>query len=243
MSPPAATRTHVRNRLLDLGDVNPLLEDGATLDEAITAALSRYSLDRPRQLVADVNGSGSPFYPLTGASKVLTSWLDGLSSILAIDYPAGTVSASYQPTYLNQTFDWRLYADSTVTYLRLLTVTPKTGEKLRITYTAPHLHDSTGSSVPVSDLDALYDLSASYACLALATKMAASSDSVITADSTNYRDGQLRFKQQADAWEASYQDRLGIKDGVAAGSAVSDWVRTAPPGVPFLTHNRRWGAR
>jgi len=173
--------------------------------------------------------------------------VDGASSIQSIDYPAGTVAVGYTPTWLDPDNDWTYYRNETGLYLRLTSAQPTASEKVRVTYTAPHTHTSATDTVPSQDLDALCDLAAYYACLALATKAAASSDSVIAADSTNYRDGQLRFKQQAEEWLASYGERMGIsvgKDGTTApagASSTGDWNRTNTVGGAFLTHSRRWG--
>lgn len=240
MAPPQTTRDKVRRRIVDLSETNPLAEDFAVLDEAIAAAISHYSGDRPRELVADVNGTGNEYYPLTGGSAVLAGWVDGSSSIRAIDFPASTVAAGYQPTWLDPDLDWTYYRDASVIYLRFRSAVPQTGQKARVGYTAPHVHDTTTDTIPPGDLDALCDLAAHYACQALATKYAAFQDSTLMADSTNYRDGQLRFKQQADAWLDSYRDRLGIKDGVQGASATADWTRAGTTGMPMLTHSRRW---
>lgn len=247
MAPPSATLTKVRRRIDDLSATNPISADGDVLDEAIESAVSRYTNDRPRELTADVTGTGSEFYPLTGGSAVLASWSDGVSQITAIDYPAKPVSAGYWPTWLD-TSDWTTYRDGAgVLYLRFLAAQPSVTEKARVTYTAAHVHTTILDTIPAGDLDAVCDLAASYACTALATKASASQDSLISADSTNYRDSQLRFNQQAKAWLESYYARMGISvgangaAGVAGASAVADWNRTNTAGGPFLTHRRRWG--
>lgn len=242
MAAPAATRTKVRNRIIDLSATNPLMVDATTLDEAISAATTRFSQDRPREVVVDVTGAGSDFYPLTGGSSVAASWVDGSSRVVSIDYPAGAVANGYTPSWLDPDNDWTTYRSASVTYLRFRNAAPSATETARVTYTAPHTHTSVTDTVPAQDLDALCDLAAHYACLALATKAAASQDSVIAADSTNYRDSQLRFKQQAEAWLASYEARMGIKEGgVAGASATADWNRSNTVGQPWLTHHRRWG--
>lgn len=241
MTAPAGTLTKVRRRIDDLSATNPIAADGDVLDEAIASAVSRYTTDRPRELTADVTGTGSEFYPLTGGGAVLASWSDGVSQILAIDYPAAPVAAGYAPNWLDSSFDWTTYRDATIEYLRFRSVTPTATEKARVTYTAPHVHTTVLDTIPPGDLDAVCDLAASYACQALATKAAATQDSLIAADSTNYRDGQLRFSQQAKNWEDSYKRRMNIKDDEIGASAVADWNRTATTGGPFLTHRRRWG--
>lgn len=250
MAAPTATRSAVRYRLIDTDATNPLLSDATTLDNAIAAAVAKYQLDRPRLVTADVTGNGTPYYVLVGTGAVLASWSDQFSTIAQIEYPAAAVGADHVPTFLNRQDDWQEdYRDATKTYLRLRTVSPSASETLRITYAAPHTHTSVTDTVPTADLEALYDLAAHYACLELGTKMAGSSDSVISADSVNYRDSQLRYRQQAQDWLASYNRRMGIAggDGGNAGggkpgsSAVADWDRTLQNGrMPFLTHHPRW---
>lgn len=241
MAAPTTTRNAVRYRLVDLDASNPLLTDATTLDAAIGMAVTKYSQDRPRTVVEDEAGNGTGFFVVVGSGAVLASWLDGFSAIDWIDYPAGAVSATYVPNPLNADRDWTFYKDASKTYLWLKNASPAASETVRISYTGVHTHTSLSDTVPAADLDALYDLSAYFACIMLATKMAASSDSTIQADSTNYRDGQLRFKQQAEMWLASYADRLALaKDGSPAGaSAWGNWDGRLQNGREFLTHPSR----
>jgi hypothetical protein len=241
MAAPDATRQEVRYRLLDLDLVNPLLSDNAALDSAISQATTKYSQDRPYTVVEDELGNGTPFFVLVGVGAVLASWVDGFSDIQSIDYPAAAISATYQPTWLEPGEDWTAYRDASKTYLWLRNAAPTASETVRITYTVRHTHTSALDTVPAADSDALWDLSAHCACVMLATKMAASSDSTMGADSVNHRDGQLRFKQQAEMWLQSYAERLGLAtDGSPAGaSANADWdSRNIQIGRRWLTHGR-----
>jgi len=248
MAAPTATRNALRYRIMDIDATNPLLADATTLDFAINAAVAKYSQDRPRRVVADVTGNDTPYYVLVGSGALLSAWSDRTSGIEQIEYPAAAVGANHVPTFLERQDDWQEdYQDATKTYLRLLTVTPAASETLRIRYTALHTHTTVTDTVLPADLEALYDLSAHYACLELGTKMAGSSDSVISADSVNYRDSQLRYKQQAELWLASYNRSMGIGgaggsgggSGVPGGSAVADWDQTYQSGRSFLTHGGR----
>lgn len=241
MPAPPLTYDKVRYRLMDLGEDNPRFESDDVLEEAITAAVSHYADDRPRDdVVEDVAGNGTGYYALTGASPVLASWTDGFSRVTGIDFPAGAVASGYTPTWLDPDLDWRTYRDETALYLYLPNHAPALTETLRITYTARHTHTAATDTVPAGDYDAVCDLAAHYACLMLATKAAGNQDSVIAADATNYRDAQLRYKQQAEAWLKSYERRLGITDGIAPASAVADWTRPSTAFWPMLTHSRRW---
>jgi hypothetical protein len=240
--PPDATRAKVRYRLVDTDADNPALVDFTTLDAAIVNALGRYSQDRPRIVTEDETGAGSGYFVLVGTGAVLASWIDGFSDVLAIEYPAAAVSATHAPTFLSRQDDWTFYRDATKTYLRLLSATPSASETVRITYSTPHSHDTASDTVPTADVEALCDLAAHYACLALATQKAGSTDSSFAADSVNYRDSQLRYKQQAEAWLASYERRMGQGEasGVGGASATGDWdQRYQASGWHFLTHSPR----
>lgn len=242
MAAPDETRQKVRWRLLDVDLVNPLIVDASTLDESIAMATHRYSQDRPREVVEDETGAGSPYFVVVGAGAVLASWVDGYSSVQRIDYPAAAISSSYTPTPLDPGRDWAYERDASKTYLRLTSAVPTASETVRITYTAPHTHTSVTDTVPANDLDALCDLAAYYACLQLGTKAAGSSDPTIGADSVNYRDSQLRYKQQAELWLTSYADHLGQSDdGKPAGaSSWANWdSRNIAVGRPWLTHPSR----
>lgn len=239
--PPDATRTALRYRIMDLSPDNPLLVTPESLDAAIAQAVTKYSQDKPRDVVEDETGNGTPYFVVVGSGAVLASWLDQFSQIQWIDYPAGAVSATYQPNPL-QPRDWTFYADASKTYLWLKNATPTVSETVRIAYTALHTHTSTTDTIPPADLDALYDLSAYYACIMLATKAAGNSDSTIAADSVNYRDAQLRYKQQAAEWLASYADRMGQQpDGKPAGASAMANLdsRNIAVGWPWLTHAAR----
>lgn len=242
MTAPSATLNKVRYRIIDVATTNPLMVSATTLEEAVVQAVTRYSRDRPLISVADVVGNGTPYYPIIGAGAVLANWTDGLSRIQSVEYPAGSVGANHVPSYLVESDDWEYYETPSITYVRFKTATPAATETLRISYSSRHTHTTVTDTVKAFDLDALCDLAAFFSCMALATKAAASSDPSINADSVSHRDAQLKFKQQADAWLTSYNDRMGIKtgEGVRGASAVGDWDGTFQTGLPFLTH---WGRR
>lgn len=244
MPAPTTTKTKVQQRLMDTSTTNPNLPTDGALEEAITNAVIKFSQDRPRLIVADVTGNGTPYYIL---STVLSAWVDEFSRVEQIEYPASAPGADYVPSYLQEADDWEYYATPSNKYLRLKTVVPAATETLRVTYSTLHTHTTVTDTVPSAHLDALCDLAAHFACMALATKMAGSNDPLIKADSVNYRDSQLKYSQQAKAWLDAYNDKMGISGSDAAGgggakgaSATADWDRGYQTGLPFLTH---WGRR
>ncbi len=219
-----STRTEsieaVRARLIDPGRVGGAKTmEPADVGRAIDTAVTRYSKDRPRELITGFSGSASHYYDMP---TNLPSWVRGFSVIVAVDYPAGTLSG--QPQWMAQR-DWEIYANATDTeYVYFPVYAPGTAETVRVTYTAPHSHTDSADTVYAGDLEAVRDLGASIVCEMLATRSAGLRDSGISADSVNYRDAQLRYTQEAKAWFEKYRVAMGFPlDGSpkAAGIVTS----------------------
>lgn len=242
MVAPTTTISKIRRRIDDLSETDPLVGDFDIIDEAVLQAVSRYAQDRPRVLVEDETGNGTPYYVLVGTGALLASWADGFSQIRQIEYPAAAVGASHTPSYLEQQDDWdTTYRDATKTYLRLRSVSPSASETLRITYTALHTHTTVTDTVPPTDLDALCDLAASYVCQALASSAASTLSITLGQFRVSGSEGQASAAKQASAWLASYQRRIGVDtSGATAGAAsYSDWDASLQYGGRFLTHGGR----
>lgn len=104
-------------------------------ERLIKAALERYSHDAPDEITTDVTGDGGKYYAI-GTS--LTSFVEGFSRILTIQYPAPAVASDEAPTYLEPE-DWDDdYWASDVRYLWLPNLAPPATEALRIRFTAPY---------------------------------------------------------------------------------------------------------
>ena len=113
---------------------NTELEEIARLRQ-IKAAVEAYSYDRPDRLTADVTGDGGRYYSITSS---LSGWTEGLSRIVAIEYPAEAISSDHTPQYLDSE-SWRDdYYDGTTRYLFLPLHTPAGTETMRITYLAAY---------------------------------------------------------------------------------------------------------
>lgn len=142
------TLSDIRERLRrDLRDTEaPNRWDDDQLDRHIARALSDVSLAAPRELSADIQ--------TTAGSRVLdVSPLDGLIAIEAIEYPIDR----YPPAYVG----FSRWAE-TVT---LHTDAPPDGSDARVFYTAGHVLDGNGSTVPATLEDALATGAAGYAAL------------------------------------------------------------------------------
>lgn len=218
-----ATRTEsieaVRARLVDPGrgggaKTMELADIGLALDSAV----ARYSKDKPRKLIVSFSGSGARYYSV---ASYLPGWIRGFSEIVAVEYPAVSISDDEEPQWLDPR-DWEIYSSATDTeYLYFPIHTPGTTETVRVVFTARHTHTDDSDTVYEQDLEAVRDLAASIACEMLATRASGFGSSGIAADSVNYRDSQLRYSQQAKAWLEKYKRHMGIPvDGSAKAAGI-----------------------
>ncbi len=230
---PALTRTHVRRHLKDTDASNPLLSD-AEIDQAFDAALKTYSRDRARAVADPISGDGRAYQiPLPGR------WIAGFSRVNSIEYPTGN-----QPRTILEASDYQI-VDTVLGRqpLRALEFasTPDAGtDNILVSYTTRHVHNDELDTVPAEDFEAVTWLAASIACATIATKMAGSSDSVIAADSVQYRDSQLRYKQQSEAFKKMYDDFVKGDGSVRAAGAMTDWDTNMSYRGDRLFHPRRW---
>lgn len=142
------TLTDIRDRLRrDLRDTaQPYQWDDDQLDRHIARSLSDVSLAAPRELSADL--------PTTPGSRAFDiSPLAGLIAIEAIEYPAG----QYPPAYTG----FSRWAETVTLHTGGL----PDGSDARLYYTAAHVLDDGGSTVPTSLEDALATGAAGYAAL------------------------------------------------------------------------------
>lgn len=144
------TLSDIRTRLrLDLGDPDALRWDDDALDRHIARALSELSLAIPRELTADL--ATTP-----GSRELSLGSLSGLVEVEAAEYPAG----KFPPVYVRFA-TW----EGTLT---LHTPTAPDGGDARLYYTAAHLLDEEGSTLPSTLEEVLLTGAAAYAALELA---------------------------------------------------------------------------
>jgi len=204
--------------------------------EHIKAALEKYSRDRPDEAHLDKAGDGGKYYEIN--TTTFTSWVEGFSRILKIEYPAATIADDERPRFLLPAHDWALYWEETKHYLYLPNHAPKSSEEMRITYTTPYAFSGSPEEVdiPAQDFYALCALAASYCCGALAAKYGQTLDSTIGADAVQYGSKSGRYERRADKLLQKYNDHMGIpKSGVKASSVIHEW----DPGRPAMDPRRR----
>jgi hypothetical protein len=205
----------------------------AARSSLVESAIEHYSHDLPDEVTTDVSGDAGKYY---GVSVSLTSWSEGFSQIIAIEYPAPTVASDEAPTYLEpEDWDDDYWADG-VRYLYLPNHAPAVADTMRIRYTAPYTATATAYTIPVAHFSAVCYLAAGLCAQAIANKYSRTNDSSIAADSVNHTTRATEWASRARAMIKLYHEQLNIQDdsgGQPAGQFV-DW-NTEPAGG-----RRRW---
>ena len=200
------------------------------------AVRSGYSKDRPKKTVVDVTGTGAFDYAITG----LTGYVEDFSTILQVEYPVDDTS---QEQDLLEEDEWELYRKPAGLFLRFKETTPSTSQSFRATFTAPWEFTTSNSSeslaIPSPDIDAIANLSASFAFGRMASKFVRASDPTISADMVDRRTKSDHYRSLAKDYAKMYRDHIGKpSESVAAGGFV-DWDPRLQTGVDRLTHPKR----
>lgn len=132
---PEADILAVRRRIKDTHASHPFLDDD-DIDSAIQLAVTGdYSRHRPREVVVDESGTGTPFICLSD----LEEWEDNFSRVVSVEYPALDITSDTgPPQYLDPVNEWREYDNASKRYLHLRTTTPAVTDTLRIILTKTH---------------------------------------------------------------------------------------------------------
>ncbi|NQV14507.1 hypothetical protein HQ531_03540 [bacterium] len=135
-------------------DVATKLTDPDDFTAALDAAREDLNQNHPRVMVATENGDGAAY------EWVLANWIDDVSVIKAVEYPAG----ERIPVYLEDDE----YAMVTVGSLRLLTLTPGATETIKISYTIAWTLADGDVTVPERNFEAVCNRAAAVCCRQLA---------------------------------------------------------------------------
>lgn len=215
----------------------------AARDEMVKAAIERYSTDRPDDVTADVTGDGGRYYVIP---TILTSWSEGFSRIVSIEYPAAVIASDEVPVYLDPE-DWDdNYKSGSTRYLFLPNHSPAATETMRIKYTAPYVLSANAYDTPPGDFFAICNLAAGLACQAIAAKYSRTTDSTISADSVDHLTRAQEFSRRSREFIAMYNEHIGLGgDSDGAGGKVLpagefvDWDTAPGRNRQWLTHRNR----
>jgi hypothetical protein len=195
------------------------LVDPTDYNDAITAALARYSKGKPRILVRDLPGTDGHDLALP------VEWSPDFSEVRSLEYPIGTV-----PADLLQPGCWALYQSPTSTVIRLDDLAPAATETIRCTFVVLH----TEATLPATDVEPVADIAAAICLLQLAAAYGNSTDSTIQADSVDHQSKTDQYRRLATELRRKGLAALGLDDEDAAPAAA---VVASPP--PRRT---RWGS-
>jgi hypothetical protein len=198
-------------------------------DLKIAEALNIYSKHRPDIAVDDIPGDGGHDYDFPD------EWVEGFSEIKSVEYPLG-----YVPETLLDADSYYVYQNTTKKQIRLVEVAPAATETFRVTFTIPR----TIASILETDEDAFCRLGAALCLEDLANAFAQTGDSIINADSVNYRAKSGEFSARAKRCMSFYNKHIGIKndDTTTAASSVMNMEMNYPGGSDRLTHPK-WARR
>jgi len=180
----------------------------------VRPALAQFSIDRPREVIEEQAGTGSPYLSLPA------SWSAGFSTVLGIECPARQT-----PPVLLDAKSWMLTrSTSDVTAEKiLLDRTPSASQYVRIRFSAPWPEPTMTATVDKIDdvsYSAVTALATSFLLLHLAAKAVRARQGPM---SSNYPDGNDRgtnLREIADRWRAVYDAYLGRSTANDQGGVI-----------------------
>lgn len=208
----------------------------AEKNRAIAGAVRIYARHRPRVVVVDMGGVGTHVASLF----ILDGWDDAFSVVKSVEYPVDDTKAGKS---ILDTRDWTVYQAPDGKELHLLGgAVIAEGEAVRVTYTAAHVVDDLGSTIPQVDEVAVQALAASGFCRILAAAYAETADSSIGADSVDTVSKRREYEAMARSFEQEFSSASGIKPGKPCpAAAVVNWDLNLSNGMgDRITHPRRF---
>ncbi|MBI5789291.1 MAG: hypothetical protein HZA78_10595 [Candidatus Schekmanbacteria bacterium] len=215
--------------------VSRLIQDEAgrlsneDIEAFIAEALSYYSKDAPFYKVADIAGDGGYQYDLP------QNWLEGFSGLISVEYPAGR-----QLPVILESGDYTVYKTPQGLKLHFYSFSPQIGESIRLNYTTAYTQADI-DSIPLADQDIFCVLAAALCCEALARYYAQTSDTLVEADSVNYRTKSDEYARRTKELISRYHDFMGKKeDSPRAAGQTLDWDVSYSWGGDYLIHPRKY---
>lgn len=202
------------------------------LDRALTAAVLRYSQDRPRRTVVDVAlAVGGNFVGLPDL------WEEDFSDVQQVEYPIGRVP----PSLPQRGEAWDLYEAPDGRMLMFAEALPDTAE-LRVTYTRKHALSEAADTIPAQHREAVCCWAAALLADQLAAWYAANGDPTIQADRVDQTSPQKAYAALAKTLRQRYRDEIGVEErrNVAAGTVVSHPDRNSLGGLRLTHPLRPW---
>jgi hypothetical protein len=203
------------------------------------AIVQRYTLDRPFEVVSDVQGNGTKYLdlPVAPVGGPAVAFEPEWSIVKSIEFPIGQ-----QPPQFVLDSDFRVYRAPDGWKILINFDNVGATDYARITWTARHLDD--GSTVPDADFYAVVDFAGSLAAEKLASFYVGTGDSTAQADVVNYRSKSQEMLNVAKALRKRYFNHMGIDESVPGGDeqkpaiAIGNQYLEQNSGVDRLVHGK-----
>ena len=203
-------------------------DDIASLDiaDAIAEAVTRYSKDRPHDVVEDVTAPGGQLLGLP------SQWVSGFSDIAQIEYPIGNVP----PTLIDE---HHVYQGPTGEMI-MIANTLQDGEQVRISYHTFHALDETTDTIRRIHREAVAGYAAALLCDQLASLYAQDGTPTIQAASVDHGSKSDKFARRAKDLRKRYRDQVGVAETTnsAAGMVVDMDLKNSLGRDRLLKSNR-----
>lgn len=207
------------------------------IERAVRTAIRVYNSDKPRELVATVNGDDSSIYATP------TGWVVGASFIDKLIFPIDDAETNDDDKELDPDDDYfvRTVDESTQKIVFKGAEPSSTGpEQFRVFYTGQHSVTATTSTIPDTDFDGVVAWATAYVSRIMASYYAQTQDPTLLVDSADYGGRAAVWVELANHWFAVYRNALGIGDDTenTGADAFVDWDVLPPRGGDFLFHPR-----
>ena len=205
--------------------------------EAIDQAVRQVSHDRPDRVVKSITGDSTQDYDIEGEG-----FEKGFSDMKEVEFPA----AENPPRFLERNDDWFIYEDPTKgagaqLRLRFITVTPKTADTIRATFTRSHAVTESASTLNLTSFSAVVYKALVILFRALAARFAETTGApTIEADAVDYAGRSQNFLFMAERWENQYKQIIGFDDEeITAAQALDEVDIKFAHGEDLLFHTSR----
>lgn len=209
---------------MNLGEIVELVLEAITDDlfrtetakKLVEQAVEIFSRDRPLQKTVEFVGDGKTFQ-----FQLPEDFLDGFSSVQAVEYPVD----SRLPCFLPQE-EFIVLNVAGKPFLRLVILTPKVGERIRVFYTTIHSLTETNSTIPSHLKTAVVNKACELACRFLAGQYLKMFSPGIVAEPIDYGKKAEDYLRLAASYRDAYRAIIGSLE--------------AQP-VPYLPAIRKYG--
>ena len=223
------------DRITKISRSSPEVVSAADRNQFIQDAVMQYSKYKPRRVISDITGTASFLIALPSDWVADFSWL-----LEQIEYPY--VSTNQERDLIDDN-DWEWYWDTSNTLkIRLLSDTPATTEKVRLTYAVPHTLSSSTNTMSDSAFKPVCNLAASFDFDAAAAYYAKTFDATTGSDAVNYQTKSAEYLTLSLQKKIDFEEAMGIgkfQQPVKAASVTGEIDLALITGSDYLSPHHR----